>query len=141
LNDDQFISQAIREAARRAKSELLQEVTHKFDPIGVTAIALLAESHLSIHTWPESGYAAVDVFTCGTKAAPEAACRYLARALKAGHVTMARIHRGLVTHKLESFSMRARIEPAPVALPPSPQPSLKETDEGCQEPRYAQISG
>jgi S-adenosylmethionine decarboxylase len=144
LNDAKHISQAIREAARRAKSELLHEVTHQFEPIGVTAVALLAESHISIHTWPETGYAAVDAFTCGDKAVPEAACRFLARALKAGRVAMVRTARGMMTHQLESFGMRARIEPAPVAAPSSPsgaQQRTKETDPECPELRYAQISG
>jgi S-adenosylmethionine decarboxylase len=147
LDDVQFISKAIREAARRAKSELLHEVTHKFEPVGVTALALLAESHLSIHTWPEDGYAAVDAFTCGDKAQPEAACRYLARVLKAGRVTMSRTKRGLATHKLESFDMRARIEPAPAlsdaeAASPIPEQEFAESEEEeCREPSFAQISG
>jgi S-adenosylmethionine decarboxylase len=126
----------------------LHEVTHKFEPIGVTALALLAESHLSIHTWPEDGYAAVDAFTCGDKAQPEAACRYLAQVLKAGRVTMSRTKRGLATHQLESFGMRARIEPAPV-LPdaeatenPAPEHEFIESEEEeCQEQSFAQISG
>jgi S-adenosylmethionine decarboxylase len=142
LNDAKLISRAIRQAARRAKSELLHEVTHQFQPIGVTALALLAESHISIHTWPETGYAAVDAFTCGDKAVPEAACRYLARTLKAGRVAMVRTARGLMTHRLERFDLKARIEPASVASGKTSQPQpAKETDEECRELRYAQISG
>jgi S-adenosylmethionine decarboxylase len=52
-------------------------ISHRFQPHGVTGLALLAESHISIHTWPESGYAAVDVFTCGDHTLPETACRVL----------------------------------------------------------------
>ena len=58
-------------------------ISNKFEPQGVTAIALLAESHISIHTWPESNYSAVDIFTCGQNMLPEIACRYLIKALKA----------------------------------------------------------
>ena len=52
-------------------------VTHSFKPQGVTGLALLAESHISIHTWPEIGYAAIDVFTCGDHTMPEKACKLL----------------------------------------------------------------
>ena len=58
-------------------------ISNKFEPQGVTAIALLAESHLSIHTWPESKYSAVDIFTCGQNMLPELASQYLIEALKA----------------------------------------------------------
>jgi S-adenosylmethionine decarboxylase len=85
LNDRPLIAQALREAAKLAESTLLGEVNHQFTPQGVTALALLAESHISIHTWPENGYAAVDVFTCGEHTKPEAACQYLAKVLQAGH--------------------------------------------------------
>ena len=58
-------------------------ISNKFDPQGVTAIALLAESHISIHTWPESNYSAVDIFTCGQNMMPELASQYLIKTLKA----------------------------------------------------------
>ena len=58
-------------------------ISNKFEPQGVTAIALLAESHISIHTWPESNYSAVDIFTCGQNMFPEIASQYLIEALKA----------------------------------------------------------
>ena len=58
-------------------------ITHQFQPQGVTGLALLAESHISIHTWPESGYAAVDVFTCGDHTMPEQACAILCSELQA----------------------------------------------------------
>ena len=58
-------------------------ISNKFEPQGVTAIALLAESHISIHTWPESNYSAVDIFTCGCNMLPELASQYLIETLKA----------------------------------------------------------
>ena len=78
LDDVVFIEAALREAAERAHCELLKIALHHFAPHGVTAVALLAESHLSIHTWPEHGYAAVDLFTCGENVYPRAACEFLA---------------------------------------------------------------
>jgi S-adenosylmethionine decarboxylase len=83
LNDAAFIQQALREAAKHADSTLLDEVKHQFHPQGVTALALLAESHISIHTWPEIGYAAADVFTCGQHTKPEKACEYLVEIFQA----------------------------------------------------------
>jgi S-adenosylmethionine decarboxylase len=79
LDDEVFLRSAITNAALRAGATLLQLITHRFQPHGVTGLALLAESHISIHTWPESGYAAVDVFTCGDHTVPERACRVLAK--------------------------------------------------------------
>ena len=63
LDDEVFLRSAITQAAERAGATLLNLITHQFQPQGVTGLALLAESHISIHTWPEAGYAAVDVFT------------------------------------------------------------------------------
>jgi S-adenosylmethionine decarboxylase len=77
LNDEAFVREALAEAARVSHATLLDISTHKFEPQGVTGFALLAESHISIHTWPEHEYAAVDVFTCGDTTDPELACTYL----------------------------------------------------------------
>jgi len=83
LNDESFLRCTIDRAAKVAKATVLNLISNKFEPQGVTAIALLAESHISIHTWPESNYSAVDIFTCGRKMLPELASQYLIDALKA----------------------------------------------------------
>ncbi|MGB9707002.1 MAG: adenosylmethionine decarboxylase [Microgenomates group bacterium] len=67
LNSPTIIRKALKEAARACKATLLGIKIHTFFPQGVSGIALLAESHISIHTWPEHKYAAVDVFVCGKK--------------------------------------------------------------------------
>ena len=77
LNDESFLRCAISKAAKIANATVLNLISNKFEPQGVTAIALLAESHLSIHTWPESHYSAVDIFTCGNNMNPERASKYL----------------------------------------------------------------
>jgi S-adenosylmethionine decarboxylase len=100
LDDEAFLRDTITTAARRAGATLLHLITHRFEPQGVTGLALLAESHISIHTWPESGYAAVDVFTCGDHTMPEKACQVLCDELAAGG------------HKLTSFR---RETPATIA--------------------------
>ncbi len=83
LNDESFLRCTLNRAAKLAKASVLNLISNKFDPQGVTAIALLAESHISIHTWPESNYSAVDIFTCGQYMMPEVASQYLIEALKA----------------------------------------------------------
>ena len=83
LNDESFLRCAINKAAKIANAKVLNLVSNRFEPQGVTAIALLAESHLSIHTWPEAYYSAVDIFTCGQNMKPDIACKYLIKALMA----------------------------------------------------------
>ena len=83
LNDESFLRCTLNRAAKLAKASVLNLISKKFEPQGVTAIALLAESHISIHTWPESNYSAADIFTCGRNMSPEIASQYLIEALKA----------------------------------------------------------
>ena len=83
LNDESFLRCILNRAAKLANASVLNLISNKFEPQGVTAIALLAESHISIHTWPESNYSAVDIFTCGKEMMPELASQYLIGALKA----------------------------------------------------------
>ncbi|MBN2232320.1 MAG: adenosylmethionine decarboxylase [Deltaproteobacteria bacterium] len=61
---------AMEDAARRAQATIVQSVFHMFQPHGVSGVVVIAESHLAIHTWPEYGYAAVDLFTCGETVDP-----------------------------------------------------------------------
>ncbi len=107
LDDETFLRSAITNAALRAGATLLQLITHHFQPHGVTGLALLAESHISMHTWPESGYAAVDVFTCGDHTMPESACRVLAEELRSRH------------HKLSSFRRSTPIQLADTEREPA----------------------
>jgi len=77
LDDEIFVKNAIEKAVIRSGATLLQLIAHKFQPQGVTALALLSESHIALHTWPELSYVAVDVFTCGKHTDPDAACTLL----------------------------------------------------------------
>jgi len=83
VNDESFLRCTLTRAAKLANAKVLNLISYKFKPQGVTAIALLAESHISIHTWPESNYSAVDIFTCGQNMLPELAGQYLIEALNA----------------------------------------------------------
>ena len=87
LDDEEHIKFCLLHAAEASHSQVLKIETHKFEPQGVTALAMLAESHLSIHTWPETGVAKCDIFTCGDKCLPEKAVEYMKEAFKATEVT------------------------------------------------------
>ena len=85
LNDELYLRCQLNSAAKLANASVLNIVSHKFEPCGVTAIALLAESHLSIHTWPESQYSAIDIFTCGRNMKPKLASQFLIESLEASN--------------------------------------------------------
>ena len=129
LNDPTFIRDTLREASVEARSTLLGEVRHHFEPQGVTALALLAESHISIHTWPENGYAAVDVFTCGSHTRPELACDHIRRAVKATSYNLRSVPRGIGVPE-GTFQVQRLPEGQPIAVETTP--SLKVvSDGGC----------
>ena len=65
LNDEFYLRGLLEDAAICSGATVIQIISKQFDPQGVTVLVLLAESHISIHTWPEKGTAAVDIFTCG----------------------------------------------------------------------------
>ena len=67
LNDPAALKQLLLEAVRRGQGTIVTDVFHTFNPHGVSGVIVIAESHVAIHTWPEHGYAAVDIFSCGTK--------------------------------------------------------------------------
>lgn len=94
LNDEAFVKKALREAVDEGLATLLGKVSHTFHPQGVTALGLLAESHIAIHTWPEYGYVGADVFTCGNRASAEKACRHLVRAFQPRRHSLKHIARG-----------------------------------------------
>ena len=82
LDDKEFIRMTMYRASKECKSTLLNLAVHKFDPQGVTSIAMLAESHISIHTWPEKGEAVCDAFTCGDHTDPHEAFSFMKAALE-----------------------------------------------------------
>lgn len=89
------IRQLLLEAARHARVTVLHSAFHRFNPVGVSGVIMIAESHITIHTWPEAGYAAADIYTCGDRAMPEAAVEYLADIFGADNVDVTRLTRGV----------------------------------------------
>ncbi|MCF6462339.1 adenosylmethionine decarboxylase [Clostridium sp. Cult1] len=94
LNDTQLIEKYMIEAANKAKATVVQSVFHTFNPWGVSGVVVIQESHLTIHTWPEYGYAAIDLFTCGEEVDPWIAFQYLKEKLKAEKTETTEIDRG-----------------------------------------------
>jgi S-adenosylmethionine decarboxylase len=94
LNDELFLRRAVQQVLHRAGATVLTVVSKRFCPQGVTVLALLSESHASLHTYPEFSSMFVDVFTCGTRADPERAVRLLAEALGNPPIRIETIQRG-----------------------------------------------
>ncbi|WP_036224382.1 adenosylmethionine decarboxylase [Mesoaciditoga lauensis] len=94
LDDVAAIEDHMRTAARRANSTIVNSTFHRFSPYGVSGVVVIAESHLSIHTWPEYGYAAVDLFTCGESVDPWKAFEYLKDVLKSKRESTVELKRG-----------------------------------------------
>ena len=86
LDDKEFIRVLLFRTAKECKSTLLNLAVHKFEPQGVTCVAMLAESHISIHTWPEKEMAVCDIFTCGDTAMPENGVEYMKEKLEATEI-------------------------------------------------------
>lgn len=95
LNNEQTLLRYMRDSVEKAGATWLGQVSHSFEPQGVTALGLLSESHISIHTWPEIGYAAVDIFTCGDRADPQQACKLLLRELSPERHSLKTIQRAV----------------------------------------------
>ncbi len=95
LNDLSFIRRSMIETAQEVGATIVGESFHHFSPQGVTGILAIAESHISIHTWPEYGYAAADIFSCGTSFRPKEAANKLAEALECRNPEIKEIKRGL----------------------------------------------
>ena len=96
LNDLNYIRQAMLTAARDVGATVVGESFHRFSPQGVTGILAIAESHISIHTWPEYAYAAADIFSCGSSFLPREAAERLAEQLESRDAEIKEIERGLI---------------------------------------------
>ena len=94
LNDLDRVKEILRESALQANAEILELAFHHFTPQGVSGVVVISESHLSIHTWPEYGYAALDVYTCGEKTDPWRAMEYAAEQFGATTIVKTEIARG-----------------------------------------------
>ena len=96
LNDVGFLKGTLLAAASECGATVLGESFHRFNPQGVSGVVIIAESHLFIHTWPEYGYAAVDIFTCGDSVQPGRAAEILIGKLGGKNHSVKEIQRGIL---------------------------------------------
>ena len=95
LDDLKYLENALVLAATESGATVLDKSFHQFAPQGVSGVVLIAESHLSLHTWPEHAYAAVDIFTCGTTVKIEVAADVLIRQLGSKDPSLLEVKRGI----------------------------------------------
>jgi S-adenosylmethionine decarboxylase len=96
LDDLSVLKECLNEAAVKCGATVVGESFYHFSPQGVSGVVNIAESHIAIHTWPEHGYAAVDVFTCGTNVDPEKAVKFIAERLGAQTHSLIELRRGIM---------------------------------------------
>jgi S-adenosylmethionine decarboxylase proenzyme len=111
LNRASAVKDVMEDAARAARATVVESFIHQFSPFGVSGVVVIAESHLTIHTWPEYGYAAVDLFTCGDEVDPWKCYYFLHEKLKAKHATTIELRRGT----LNTPMLRHKPQPVKVA--------------------------
>ena len=94
LSDPAALAETMADAAKKMGATIVESNFHHFNPLGVSGVIIIKESHLTIHTWPEYGYAAIDVFTCGPIEI-DRGIDYLTKALLAGQSEVKKLGRGL----------------------------------------------
>jgi len=113
LKDLDFVKDTMISAAQACRATVVDAVFHEFNPFGVSGIVVIAESHLSIHTWPEYHYAAVDIFTCGDTVKPVEAAEYIAARLRCENRSFVEFKRGVISgiaSRLHKYRQTARSE-------------------------------
>ena len=95
LDDEEFLCSTLEAAADRVGARVIRTITERYSPSGVSVILILAETHVSLHTWPEYGYAALDIFICGEGKDPEATWKVVKEALRPGSFKINRIVRAI----------------------------------------------
>ena len=106
LNSYETVKEAMLEGARRSRATVLNSTFHRFNPQGISATVVVSESHLAIHTWPEYGYASLDIYTCGDTD-PVVAAKYIAEKLGAKKVKVTIMKRGIPTSDPQKYEHKA----------------------------------
>ncbi|WP_413379160.1 adenosylmethionine decarboxylase [Alkalihalobacillus sp. 1P02AB] len=107
LNNMNYIEQVFVDAALKAGAEVREVAFHKFAPHGVSGVVIISESHLTIHSFPEHGYASIDVYTCGDIIDPNVASNYIAEALNATTSEVIEVPRGMGPVRIEKTKVQA----------------------------------
>lgn len=104
LNNLEMVEKLMVESALECGATIVQKCFHMFNPYGVSGVIIIAESHLAIHTWPELGYAAVDLFTCGSKCDPTVAFEYLRKHFLSKNSSYTALKRGIIDEETSSVA-------------------------------------
>ena len=97
LNSLERIEKLMVDAALECGATVVQKCFHEFNPYGISGVVIISESHFAINTWPELGYAAVDLFTCGTKCDPKVAYEFLKKKFSSKRASFTELKRGIIT--------------------------------------------
>ena len=111
LDNKSLLEKYMNEAVRKSGATIVRSVFHRYAPQGVSGVVVIAESHISIHTWPEYGYAAVDFFTCGDRVDPYKAHDYLREKLRAGSAQIRELKRGIPSPTDETIDHKPATQP------------------------------
>lgn len=122
LDDTSLLEKHMNDSVRKSGATIVKSVFHRYNPQGVSGVVVIAESHFSIHTWPEYGYAAVDFFTCGDAVDPTRAANYMKEMLQASEISIKELRRGIpsatdeiIRHKPMPQTDDSTVAPTPVA--------------------------
>jgi len=103
LKNLEKVRNALVSAAKEAKATIVDVSFHEFNPFGISGVVVIAESHLTIHTWPEYDYAAIDIFTCGDIIKPEVAASFLIKQFECKNPSIVEMKRGILSHRNEKL--------------------------------------
>jgi S-adenosylmethionine decarboxylase len=96
LKKVEVVREILTSAAKACKATIVDVAFHEFTPHGVSGVVVIAESHISIHTWPEYRYAALDIFTCGEAIVPEVAAQFIAARFRCKNASSVEMRRGII---------------------------------------------
>ncbi|MHC1567868.1 MAG: adenosylmethionine decarboxylase [Candidatus Syntropharchaeia archaeon] len=101
IDDISKVEEIMLESVNISGATMVKSVFHRFSPHGVSGVVVISESHFSIHSWPEHGYCAVDIFTCGDNIDNKKALKYLKEELKANFISVTEVKRGILAENKE----------------------------------------
>jgi len=96
INDAKGVENSLINAVKISGANIVQSVIHQFNPHGISGVIVIEESHFSVHTWPEYGYCALDIFTCGEEIDYYSALQYLKKEFQAKNLSVTEMKRGML---------------------------------------------
>lgn len=110
INRKRDVEKALQDAVKISGARMVQSVIHEFNPHGISGVIVIEESHFSVHTWPEYGYCALDIFTCGDEIDYHSALNYLKEKFQAANMSVNEIKRGILDLPVKLLHKPEKIE-------------------------------